>query len=177
MSVTLVTILMIGMFLTGFLMLWQNFNLNAVALNDAVRISSQLERERIRTSLHVGNVEVDTENCAIDLEIINSGQEAIAPITGFEVMVSFPGGSNVPRILEHEGGSEGSAVDTWSIKLADPSEAEPSIARPGSSHTIRMGLNLPEPSDTTAFVIVSTPNGVTVGADVTGILTPCSATE
>ena len=177
MSVTLVTILMMGMFLTGFLMLWQNFNLNAVALNDAVRISSQLERERIRTSLHVGNVEVDTENCAIDLEIINSGLEAIAPITGFEVMVSFPGGSNVPRILEHEGGSEGSAVDTWSIKLADPSQSEPSIARPGSSQTIRKGLHLPEPSDTTAFVIVSTPNGVTVGADVTGILTPCSATE
>ena len=176
MSITLVTILMMGMFLTGFLMLWQNFNLNVVAVNDAVRVSSQLERERIRTSLHVGNVEVDTANCAIDLEITNSGLEPISPISGIEMIISFPGGSNDPRVLEHWSNSDGPALDTWLVKLPNPGEMEPSIAHPGSSHVIRMGLDLPVAGDTSAFVIVSTPNGVTAGADVTGILTPCSAT-
>ena len=69
MSVTLVTILMMGMFLTGFLLLWQNFNESAIAMNDAFRVSAELERGRSRTALQIEDIAVDTEACSLDVEI------------------------------------------------------------------------------------------------------------
>ena len=56
MSVTLVTILMMGAFLTGFLLLWQGFNRNAIAISDAIRISTESEREKSRVALKIESI-------------------------------------------------------------------------------------------------------------------------
>ena len=175
MSVALVTILMVGVVLTGYLALWHNFNNGAVAMSDVMRASAQLEMERFRTALETGDVEVGSPGCTVDLEITNTGLESITPVSDMEVMISFPGGSNEPRVLRYRKNSDDPGLDTWWVRLPGPGEADPWTVRPGSTHTIRMGLHLPEADDTVASVIVATPNGVTATADVQGLTTPCSA--
>jgi len=175
-SVTLVTILMMGMFLTGFLLLWQNFNESAITMNDAFRVSAQLERGRSRTALMIEDIAVDTEACSLDVEIVNVGLDPIAPISGMEVIVSFPGGLNDSRLLTYKRNGDGPGLDTWSIKPPHQNDIEPAIARPGSSPVLRLALDLPEIGDTLASVLIATPNGITATTEVGGIITPCSAT-
>jgi len=174
MGVALVTILMMSAFLTGHLALWHTFNNNAVVMSDVMRISAQHERERSRTFIEISDVDVDSQSCMIDVDIINTGSEAITPMSRIEVIVSFSGGANESRVLRYRRNDHDPGTDTWWVKLSGQGEAEPTILRPGSTRTIQMGLDLPGSSGSSASVIIVTPNGVTARTEMSGIETPCS---
>ena len=175
MSVTLVTILMMGAFLTGFLLLWQGFNRNAIAISDAIRISTESEREKSRVALKIESVTVDTEACALDVETVNAGLDPISPVSEIGVIVGFPQSTYDPRMLTYKKNDDGPAADTWSVEPPYQGEMEPVMIRPGASHILRLVLDLPDTNDTSAILFLSTPNGVTTSASVNGIDTSCSA--
>ena len=173
MSVTLVTILMMGVFLTGFLLLWQGFNRNAIAISDAIRISAESEREKSRSALDIESVTVATEACAIDVGTVNAGLDPIAPVSEIGVIVGFPRSTHDSRMLVYKN-DDALNPDTWSVKSSYPGEIEPVMIHPGTSRVLRLVLDLPDPGPTSAVLFLSTPNGVTTTASVNEIGTACS---
>jgi hypothetical protein len=167
---------MMGMFLTGILLLWQNFNRSAVGLSDAIKTSAIREGVRMRTAFDIEGISVDAQSCSIVIEVKNSGSEPISPISNLAMMISFSQGANEPRVLEHRKNVEAFTPDTWTILESQAGGHQPVILYPGTSASLRIAMDLAQPGDTDASVIIATPNGVTTTALVSGISTPCLAT-
>ena len=163
MGISLAALLIMGVFFTGVLMMYQATQFGNLLVSNAMKESSNLELARSRTLLGIteisgGTSDPATLDCVVTVAVANQGSESIADFQRMDVIAHFEG--KAPMSFKYTNLVTG-AMDSgyWNIEI-DPAiyPFEPSIFNPGEKATIYGKLELGPQALIAA--VVGTPNGV-----------------
>jgi archaellum component FlaF (FlaF/FlaG flagellin family) len=124
--------------------------------------------EQVRTELTTVETLVDPSYANITVRLRNDGQTAIADWARMDVVVQYfsESGTRYVRWIPYASGALQS--NTWTLVDIQNDSFEPDVLNSGEIAELRIRINPLMGVGTTAWVIVSTENGVTVSAAVTG---------
>ena len=170
MGISLAALLIMGVFFTGVLMMYQATLFGNVVVSNAMKESSNLELARSRTLLGITEISV-TSACFVTVAVANQGSESIADFQRMDVIAHFEG--EAPMSFKYTNSVTGAMESGyWNIEI-DPAiyPFEPSIFNPGEKATItgKIGLG----PQTLIAAVVGTPNGVVANFSGTVELGAC----
>ncbi len=124
--------------------------------------------ERVRTQLTAVSSQVDSSHANITLQLRNDGQTTVADFARMDVVVQYlsESGTRYAHWIPFTSGALQS--NTWRVASIANDTFEPGVLNPGEILQLEIRINPPMGPGTNGWVIVSTENGVTVSADVTG---------
>ncbi len=130
-------------------------------------MENRLEQQ-VRTQLSPVEAIVDSSHANITLRMRNDGQTSIADWSRMDVVVEYfsEDGMRYAQWVPYTSGALQS--NTWTLVDIENDSFEPGILNPGETAEIRVRINPVMGTGTNAWVIVSTENGVTLSAEVTG---------
>ena len=163
MGISLAALLIMGVFFTGVLMMYQATLFGNVVVSNAMKESSNLELARSRTLLGITEISGGTSNpstfaCFVAVAVANQGNESISDFQRMDVIAHFEG--HAPMSFKYTDSVTGAMESgDWTIVI-DPAiyPFEPSIFNPGEKATIYGKLELGPQALIAA--VVGTPNGV-----------------
>lgn len=124
--------------------------------------------ERVRTELTTVETLVDGSYANITVRVRNDGQTPVADWARMDVVVQYfsESGTRYVRWIPYTSGALQS--NTWTLVNIENDTFEPGVLNPGEIAEIRIRINPLMGTGTSGWVIISTENGVTVSASVTG---------
>lgn len=179
MGIALAGLLIIGVLFSGALIIFRSDLLGNLLVTDAIKETSQLTGEQVRTRIDLTAVSIDTGdgNCNLTVTGDNTGSTSIADLDQMDAIVQFTTGDNLPQSLTYVTGDTPSATDgtgDWA-KRSISGQFEPGIWNPDEELVLKGILDVSLGTvDTFATVTVSTPNGVTDTFTTTDVFSvPC----
>jgi archaellum component FlaF (FlaF/FlaG flagellin family) len=132
------------------------------------QVMEQRLEERVRTQLTAVSSSVDESHANVTLRLRNDGQTAVADFARMDVVIQYfsESGTRYARWIPFTSGALQS--NTWRMESISGDTFEPGVLNPGEVLEIQIRINPPMGTGTSGWVVVSTENGVTVSADVTG---------
>ena len=162
MGTALAGLLIIGVLLSGALIIFRSDLLGNLLVTDAVKESSQLTGEQVRTRINLTAASIDTGdgNCNLTVTGDNTGSMSIADFDKMDVIVQLTTGDTLPQRLTYVTGDTPSTTGDWA-KRSISGQFEPGIWNPDEELVLKGRLDLSLGTvDTIATVTVATPNGV-----------------
>jgi archaellum component FlaG (FlaF/FlaG flagellin family) len=132
------------------------------------QVMGQRLEEQVRTELSVVDTSVDPSYANITLRLRNDGQTVVADWARMDVVVQYfsESGTRYVRWMPYTSGALQS--NTWTMVNIENDSFEPGVLNPGEVVQVLIRINPLMGTDTSAWVVVSTENGVTVSASVAG---------
>ena len=132
------------------------------------QVMGQRLEEQVRTDLTAVETLVDGSYANITVRVRNDGQTPVADWARMDVVVQYfsESGTRYARWIPYTSGALQS--NTWTLVSIENDSFEPGVLNPGEIAQIRIRINPLMGPATTAWVVISTENGVTVSASVVG---------
>jgi archaellum component FlaF (FlaF/FlaG flagellin family) len=132
------------------------------------QVMEQRLEERVRTQLTAVSATVDESYTNVTLQLRNDGQTPVADYARMDVVIQYfsESGTRYARWIPFTTGELQS--NTWKVESIENDAFEPGVLNPGEVLEIHIRINPAMGAGTSGWVIVSTENGVTVSAGVTG---------
>jgi archaellum component FlaF (FlaF/FlaG flagellin family) len=123
--------------------------------------------QQARTELTVVSTQVDPSGANITVQLRNDGQTKVADYARMDVLVQYftESAERYVTWIPYTSGALGS--NTWTVASIANDTFEPNVLNPGETLEMTIRINPTLGTGTTAWVIVSTENGVTATAYVT----------
>lgn len=137
-------------------------------LGQSWQVMEKRLEEQVRTELTAVETRVDESHANITARLRNDGQTPVADYARMDVVVQYfsEAGTRYVRWIPYTSGALQS--NTWTVVTIENDSFEPGVLNPGEVLEMQIRINPPLGTGTSGWVIVSTENGVTVSAGVTG---------
>jgi archaellum component FlaF (FlaF/FlaG flagellin family) len=137
-------------------------------LGQSWQAMEQRLEERVRTQLTAVSAHVDESHTNITLQLRNDGQTPVADFARMDVVVQYfsESGMRYANWVPYTSGALQS--NTWTVASILNDHVNPGVLDPEEILQIQIRVNPPMGTGTNGWIIVSTENGVTVSAAVTG---------
>ncbi len=137
-------------------------------LGQSWQAMEQRLEERVRTQLTAVSAQVDESHANITLELRNDGQTPVADFARMDVLVQYFSESGAHYVNWVPFTSGPLQSNTWAVESILDDYVNPGVLDPEETLQIQVRINPPMGTGTNGWIIVSTENGVTVSAAVTG---------
>jgi hypothetical protein len=143
------------------------------AERELLQASQQMQArslERARTDVLALRAEALSDGAAVEVTVRNRGSSKLADFQQWDVMLQYYDASGVYHIVRYP---YGSGANTWAIggiyltSPTTPEVFEKGILNPSEEMVIHIALSPAVGPDTTNWVTVSTPNGISTEVAVT----------
>lgn len=176
MGTAIVSLLSIGIMLTGTLMLASGSFFAFDMVSDSLHQVEQRIGERARTRLSVVSATTTATSTQVKLVLRNDGQVALRDFAHWDVVVQYFDGTGnlfIKRLTHSSAAVPGN--DQWIVdgiflveQTATPEVFEPGILNPGEEMVVLAKVNPAVGVDTNNLATVSTPNGVAISVNFSG---------
>ncbi|MGD0115157.1 MAG: hypothetical protein ABSC13_04025 [Dehalococcoidia bacterium] len=137
-------------------------------LGQSWQAMEQRMEERVRTQLTAVSVQVDPSHANIAVQLRNDGQTTVADFGRMDVVVQYFSESGTRYVQWVPFTSGALQSNTWAVTSILDDYVNPGVLDPGEILQLEIRINPPMGTGTNGWIIVSTENGVTVSAAVTG---------